>query len=138
MADRRPSRPERKGEPEPQDAQGYNERGNRYSRTGIYGKAIADYTSAIEMDSTFAEAYFNRGGSYYEVGLYEEAIADLSRAIQLDPTDDRFYGWRSLAYLFNDQPDLAQADEEMCEELRFRPRASDLGHSASDQPSGGA
>ena len=83
-------------------------------------KAISDYTSAIELDSTYAEAYFNRGGSYYEVGWYEEAIADLSRAIQLDPEDDRFYAWRSVAYLFNDQPDLAEADQETCEELRSR------------------
>lgn len=120
MAKQRVTRPGPKGEPEPQDARGYNERGNRYSRTGIYGKAIADYTSAIELDSTFAEAYFNRGGSYYEVGRYEDAIADLSKAIQLDPRDDRFYGWRSVAYLFNDQPDLAQADQDICEELRSR------------------
>jgi tetratricopeptide (TPR) repeat protein len=120
VADQRVTRRGPRNEPEPQDARGYNERGNRYSRTGIYGKAIADYTSAIELDSTFAEAYFNRGGSYYEVGRYEDAIADLSKAIQLDPRDDRFYGWRSVAYLFNDQPDLAQADQDICEELRSR------------------
>ena len=121
MPKQQAARPGGKREPEPEDAQGYNERGNRYSRTGVYGRAIQDYTSAIELDSTFAEAYFNRGGSYYEIGRYEEAIADLTRAIELDPKDDRFYGWRSVAYLFNDQPDLAQADEEMCEELRFGP-----------------
>ena len=120
MADQRAARPGAKAEPEPQDARGYNERGNRYSRSGIYGKAISDYTSAIELDSTYAEAYFNRGGSYYEVGWYDEAIADLSKAIELDPKDDRFYAWRSVAYLFNDRPDLAQADQETCEELRSR------------------
>ena len=118
MADQRVTRRGPRNEPEPQDARGYNERGNRYSRTGIYGKAISDYTSAIELDSTFVEAYFNRGGSYYEVGWYEEALADLSKAIQLDPKDDRFYAWRSVVYLFNDQPDLAEADQETCEELR--------------------
>ncbi len=121
MAKQRWTKPERKQEPEPEDARGYNERGNRFSRTGVYGRAIQDYTTAIEMDSTYAEAYFNRGGSYYEVGLNDKAIADFSKAIELDPEDDRFYGWRSLAYLFNDQPDLAQADEEMCQELRLRP-----------------
>ena len=120
MTNQRGTKRGRKQEPEPEDALGYNERGNRYSRSGVYGKAIKDYTSAIELDAAFAEAYFNRGGSYYEVGLNEQAIADLTKAIELDPKDDRFYGWRSLAYLFNDQPDLAQADEEMCQEMRFR------------------
>ena len=114
-------RTQRNPAPEPEDAHGFNERGSRYSRSGVYEKAIPDYTKAIELDDTFAEAYFNRGGSYYELGRFDEAISDLTRAIELDPEDDRFYGWRSLAHLFNDQPDLAQADQDMCEELRFRP-----------------
>ena len=103
---------------DPQDAQGFNDRGNRYSRNGVYDQAIADYTKAIEMDVTFADAYFNRGVSHYELGLYQEAIEDLTRAIDLNPTEDYYYGRRSLAYLFNDQPGLAQADQDKCEELR--------------------
>lgn len=70
------------------------------------------------MDGNFADAYFNRGVSYYEMGQNEAAIADLTRAIELDPNDDNFYSRRSLAYLFNDQLELAQADEEKCQEIR--------------------
>ena len=72
------------------------------------------------MDPAFAEAYFNRGVSYYELNRYEEAIEDLTRAIELNPEDDTYYGRRSLAYLFTDQLDKAQQDEDRCEELRFR------------------
>ncbi len=104
--------------PEPTDAAGFNDMGNRYSRNGVYDQAIDNYTRAIELDGTFAEAYFNRGVSHYELGMYAESIADLTRAIELNPTDDNYYGRRSLAYLFNDQLDLAQADSDRCDELR--------------------
>ena len=103
---------------EPDDAPGFNQRGNRYSRNGVYEQAIEDYTRAIELDEAFAEAYFNRGVSYYELGQYQEAITDLSQAIRLDPADDNYYSRRSLAYLFADQPELAQSDQDRCDELR--------------------
>lgn len=111
-------RPSFKPAEEPKDAQGFNARGNRYSRNGAYEQALQDYTKAIELDPGFAEAYYNRGVSHYELGRYAEAIADFTRAIELNPQDDNAYGRRSLAYLFNDQLELAQADEEKCEQLR--------------------
>ena len=112
------SRPRFNPPEEPHDAAGFNEMGNRYSRNGVYEQAIENYSKAIELEETFAEAYFNRGVSNYELGLYQEAIADLTRAIDLNPTDDNYYGRRALAYLFNDQMDLAQADQDKCDELR--------------------
>ena len=104
--------------PEPVDANGFHDRGNRHSRNGSYELAIADYSKAIEIDSGFAEAHYDRGFSFYELGRYEEAITDLTRAIELNPNDARFYAQRSLANLFADRVELAQADEEMCEVLR--------------------
>ena len=111
-------RPQFKQPEEPQDAAGFNERGNRYSRNGVYQQAVEDYTRAIELDQNFADAFFNRGVSHYELGLYQEAIEDLTRAIDLNPTDDNYYGRRSLAYLFSDQLELAQADQDKCDQLR--------------------
>ncbi len=110
-----PSRP-----PDPVDAQGFHTGGNRYSRNGSYESAIADYNKAIELDPAFADAHYDRGYSFYEMGRLEEAVRDSSRAIELNPDDDRYYALRSVVYLFSDQMDLAQADEEMCEELRNR------------------
>ena len=103
---------------EPKDAAGFNDRGNRYSRNGVYQQAIEDYSKAIELDQNFAEAYFNRGVSHYEEGQYQNAIDDLTLAIELNPLDDNYYGRRSLAYLFADQLDLAEADQDKCDELR--------------------
>ena len=91
---------------EPADAQGFHQRGNRYSRNGAYDRAIQDYNRAIELDDSFAEAYYDRGFSFYELGRYDEAIADLTRAIELNPEADHYYGQRSLVYLFADRPGL--------------------------------
>ncbi len=107
---------------EPVDAEGFHQRGNRYSRNGAYDRAIQDYNRAIELDDSFAEAYYDRGFSLYELGLFDEAIADLTQAIELNPEADHYYGQRSLVYLFADRPDLAEADQEKCEELRDRRR----------------
>jgi tetratricopeptide (TPR) repeat protein len=103
---------------EPVDAHGFHARGNIYSRNGSYERAIEDYSQAIEMDGDFAEAYFDRGFSFYEVGLYQESIADLTRAIELNPEAAHYYGQRSLVYLFADRLDLAEADQEMSDDLR--------------------
>ena len=111
---------ERRHQKEPADAPGYVDRGNRYSRNGVYHRAIDDYTMAIEIDPEYADAFYNRGCSYYEVGLYDRSIADLTRAIEIDPGADEYYGQRSVVYLFNDQPDLAQADQDQSDALRFR------------------
>lgn len=105
---------------EPTDAEGYNRRGNQYSRNGAYEQAIADYTRALELDDTLADAWFNRGCSYYEMGMYNQSIEDLTRAIAIDPNDDNFYGRRSLAYLFSDRLEEAAADQDLCDEIRNR------------------
>ena len=105
---------------EPVDANGFHDRGNVYSRHGNYERAVQDYNRAIEMDGDFAEAYYDRGCSYHEVGLNEQAITDLTRAIELNPEAARYYARRSLAYVFTDHIDLAEADEEMCDTLRER------------------
>ena len=104
---------------EPADAEGYNRRGNQYSRNGAYEQAIADYTHALEMDD-------GPGRRLVQPGLFlprngpvrRKSIADLTRAIEIDPTDDNYYGRRSLAYLFSDRLEEAQADQDRCDELR--------------------
>ena len=104
---------------EPTDAAGFLDRGSRYGRNGVYHRAIEDFTMSIELDPDIAEAWYNRGCSWSEVGDYDRSIADLTRAIDLAPANGLYYGQRSLVYHFNDQPELAEEDQERCDELRY-------------------
>ena len=44
---------------DPEDAEGFNDRGNRYSRNGVYDQAISDYTRSLNPCASSGSA----GGS---------------------------------------------------------------------------
>ena len=46
---------------DPKYARAYNNRGNTYSTTHDYDRAIADFSEAIRLDPKYALAYRNRG-----------------------------------------------------------------------------
>src|SRR5436190_18488641 len=56
-----------------------------YSRRGEYGRAVATFTGAIDLDPTDAELYFHRGNAHAAAGEYAEAVDDFTRAIALRP-----------------------------------------------------
>src|SRR5437867_4479928 len=60
-------------------------RGNAKRDRGDLDGAIADYTSAIESRSGFAEAYNNRGEARRLKGDLDSALADFDRAIETKP-----------------------------------------------------
>ncbi len=66
----------------------YSNRAYSYLNTGELDKAIADYSKAIELDSSYALAYYNRGIAYYNTGQSDLAIADFNKAIQLSDDPD--------------------------------------------------
>jgi tetratricopeptide (TPR) repeat protein len=61
-------------------------------------KALADFTQAINLDSTFAMAYGNRGSVYIQLQQYEKALVDLNQAIKLDDKLAFAYANRSIVY----------------------------------------
>ncbi len=55
--------------------------------------ALVDYSTAIALNSNYAQAYANRGQILSEMGDYANALINFNTAIQLDPTDAlSFYG----------------------------------------------
>ncbi len=64
----------------------YNYRGVTYDKLDKYTEAVADYTRALELDSTFVLAYNNRGATFERLRRYDEALIDYSSAIQQAPT----------------------------------------------------
>ena len=92
---------------EPWNTEAYNNRASYYYDRGEYGKALADYDSALRVQPSLGRAhaskrrsaYFNdRAITYVRVGRYSEALADESEAIGLRPTEGRYYFNRGNIY----------------------------------------
>lgn len=63
-------------------------RGQMYLNIYEWGKSLADYNTAIELNPNYAEAYFQRGVLYYSIlqtgnSLREEALADFRHYLEL-------------------------------------------------------
>jgi len=86
--------PESAGDPE-----FYLKRGEALSDAREYDRAIADYTTAIQLKPDYAEAYNDRGFAYYLKGDGTRAIADYTRAIELRPDYAKAYNSRGVAYM---------------------------------------
>lgn len=81
------------------DAEFYLKRGEDFSGVHQYDRAIADYTTAIQLKPDYAEAYNDRGFAYYLKGDAERAISDYTRAIALRPNYPKAYNSRGVAYM---------------------------------------
>lgn len=85
-------------------------RGELYGLMGLHEMALADYTKAIEIDSTDGYVYAIRGDEYRLVGKYDLAVADYDRAIELDPESAHYYmqrGWVKDEFQHNPEAGLA-------------------------------
>lgn len=79
--------------------------------------ALADYTSAVELDPQYAKAYNNRGNAYASLGDSEKAIEDYDVALELDDTLSLAYFNRGLMYYRVTEYEKAIADLETYLEL---------------------
>ena len=75
-----------------------------------YPEAIANYDSAIRLDSNNANLYYWRGSAKRQMKQYAEAIADFNHAISLDSTSSYLYYWRGRMYFTLEQYEEAIAD----------------------------
>jgi tetratricopeptide (TPR) repeat protein len=67
----------------PENADGWNSRGNLYRELGEYDKAIADFTQCIPLSMPDYGTYWsNRGLSYYGKGDLDAALADFNKSIE--------------------------------------------------------
>ncbi|MBI5031502.1 MAG: tetratricopeptide repeat protein [Chloroflexi bacterium] len=89
---------------DPHQAEGYHLRAGGYldlefyEHRGDYGKAIADLTQAINLQSSRADYYFDRGQAYANIKDWDHAIADYNQAIHLDPSRELYYMKRGAVY----------------------------------------
>jgi tetratricopeptide (TPR) repeat protein len=80
-------------------------------------KAVADYTSAIELDPQYAKAYNNRGNARASLGDEERALQDYDTALELDDSLVLAYFNRGLIHYRLGEYEDAIADLGMYLEL---------------------
>jgi len=95
----------------------YSDRGDDYLNSGNYDLAIAEYTRAIELDSSLAYLYYNRGLAYEQKGDYRSAILDFSQVIQMNPGEGEAYFERGFNYALNGDYELSVNDFTQAIEL---------------------
>ena len=102
-------------------ARAFSDRGNLYETAADYAHAIADYTSAIELDPAAADAYFDRGLVHAWTDAYELAAKDLTRTIELKP------GWTHAYFLrgnvHGSMGDHARAIADLTKAIELEPAA---------------
>jgi len=103
----------------PNNANTYYSRGNRYVDLGNYNQAIEDYTQAIRINPNDANAYWGRGYSYAELGNNNQAIEDYTQAITINPNNAILYNNRGNCY--NNLGNYNQAIEDYTQVIRIDP-----------------
>lgn len=77
----------------------YNERALALAQTGGYDQAIADYTSALQINPSDANVYSNRAAIYLLLGAHDRAQADLNEAMKLEPENTKAQYNQGALYL---------------------------------------
>ena len=71
--------------------------GLRNNLAGLYPEAVADYTKAIEIDSSCVDAYLKRGILKYKIlKQYEESLTDFDSVVELNPRCSAAYLHRGI------------------------------------------
>ena len=75
----------------------YFNRASAYHDTGVFPDAIADYSSALEINPKDEIAYLRRGSVWFLLKMWDEAIADCNEAIQI--VSDDYYAKTLMFYV---------------------------------------
>ena len=101
----------------PEEAIAAFRRANAYWAVKNYGRAISDYTRAIEHAPKLPEIHYNRGITHEKAGKFIKAIEDYSNAVDADPQYVKAYCNR--ASLLWSQGETRQALEDMKKAARL-------------------
>lgn len=75
----------------PRDPLAYIDRGRAYLLVKKYPEAIADATSAIQIEGSLAAAFNLRASATRDSGDPVKALQDFNRAVELTPNADNYY-----------------------------------------------
>lgn len=81
-----------------------------------YGDAIADFSSAAQLEPENYKPYYNRSLAFMESGKVNDAMIDLSKAIKLNPNEKDLYLNRgNLFFLKNEVADALSDFQKVLE-----------------------
>lgn len=98
----------------------HNKRGEKYSEAGDEKKALAEFESAVALDSTNWRAVHNRGVSKGSMGDHKAALADFDKTVQLNPNYAN--AWYNRAELKYEQGDFQGAISDYNRAIQLNPR----------------
>ena len=81
-----------------ESADDYYTRAEQHRSNGLYGQAHADYSMAIEMDSTVSKYFHRRGDTHMARKMYRGAIQDYTDSMTLSPEFPSNYFDRAGAF----------------------------------------
>lgn len=76
----------------------YSLKGKMAYDQGNYAAAIADFSTALNLDKNFIAVYSERGMANLKAGRFKEAVNDFNKALKDDPADFELYIQRAGAY----------------------------------------
>ena len=100
----------------------YSCRASAYYEKGELGKALSDWTAAIQLNSKYARAYYDCAINYENGRDYKRAIRDSTAAIQLNLKYADAYHNRGAYYHETGEFDKAIADFNKA--IQFNPRSA--------------
>lgn len=98
----------------------YVNRGVIRMREGDYDRALADYSSAIDILPGLGAAYLNEGAAHIYTRNFDEALVALNRAIELE-TNDIFAAYFNRAIARENTGDVPGAYFDFQKALELRP-----------------
>jgi tetratricopeptide (TPR) repeat protein len=99
-------------------------RGDLYSVTGEYFKALSDYTVYLTGDRKNMAMYEQKSAMHVRLKMYNEAVGDLDEALAIDPRAAHIYLTRGLQLMQYGRPavtlqDLQKASDNFSTYLRM-------------------
>ncbi len=100
----------------------WHERGLAYALAGDLQRAVADFTTAVDLAPDNAGLLLSRGKAHHDLKQYDKALADLTAALQLAPQHTDILIERSEVFVRLNRYDEALAD--LTTALQISPSAS--------------
>lgn len=102
----------------PNSTEGFYARAYYYQTNKELDKAIQDYTSVVNIDSTYVNAHYNLGIIRYELRVIDLAFQDFSKVISLNPKYAEAYYMRGLCEEAKNKNQEAISDFEFAVSLK--------------------